>query len=154
MTYTVEIEPNWDPKNNTAGYTKKTKNYFYTIELDAQGQIIGGEWLTQMQNGQFITLAGATDYLLTRDDNGDGQPDMTLDQVKGAIWQYFDFPDYVWTQERGTFPKTFVMPSSGYAIAFKTESAREALYNYFGKLPALYAASTGESCATDADLCP
>ena len=61
-----------------------------------------------------MTLTAATEYLLTLDDNGDGQPDLTVDQVKGSIWQYFDFPDYAWNQDAARLPSTFTPAASKY----------------------------------------
>ena len=153
VTYALEIEPAWDAKTGTAEYPKKTKQYLYTLDLDDSGQIIGGEWLTRTNGGQFMTLTAATEYLLTMDDNGDGQPDLTVDQVKESIWQYFDFPDYAWNQDVARLPSTFTPVSSKYAIAFATQSSRKALYEYMGLLKTLYEQSTGESCATDPNLC-
>ena len=46
MGYTVEISPQWQATNNTASHQDSAKSYRYRLELNAYGQIIGGEWLT------------------------------------------------------------------------------------------------------------
>lgn len=47
MAYTVEINPKWQATTNTASHHDGVKTYRYTVELNAYGQIIGGQWLTQ-----------------------------------------------------------------------------------------------------------
>ena len=46
MGYTVEINPQWQATNGTASHQDSAKSYRYKLELNAYGQIIGGEWLT------------------------------------------------------------------------------------------------------------
>ena len=46
MLYSVEIEPTWTAVVGTNGQANTQKSYKYTLELDASGNIIGGEWLT------------------------------------------------------------------------------------------------------------
>jgi hypothetical protein len=44
MTYADEIDPNWNPVVGTPKFNKATKVYDYSLEIDAAGQIIGGQY--------------------------------------------------------------------------------------------------------------
>jgi hypothetical protein len=44
MTYTVEVDPQWDALVGTPGHSDNSATYLYRIELDGNGEIIGGEW--------------------------------------------------------------------------------------------------------------
>lgn len=46
MNYTFEIEPNWDVVLDTREQSTKSKLYQYSLELNAAGDIIGGEWIS------------------------------------------------------------------------------------------------------------
>lgn len=46
MTYTIEIAQSWDLVFPNSGRYVASKVYDYRLELDAQGQIVGGEWLS------------------------------------------------------------------------------------------------------------
>lgn len=46
ITYTVEVPPNWNALNGTPGFRSFTETYEYRVEINAQNQIVGGEWLT------------------------------------------------------------------------------------------------------------
>ena len=46
VSYVSEIEPQWQPANGTSDYNVGTVQYDYRLELDASGNIIGGEWLS------------------------------------------------------------------------------------------------------------
>jgi hypothetical protein len=45
MDYADEIDPSWNPVVGTPDFKMDTGKYDYTIELDASGRIVGGEWL-------------------------------------------------------------------------------------------------------------
>ncbi len=142
VTYALEIEPAWNPMNDSPEYPQKTKAYHYTLELDAAGNIVGGEWLTALEGGRYMSLSEAITYLTELDENSDGRPDLDNEQVKNTIWQYFDFPDYVWYQDRGEFAEEFKMPAGKYDLMVNNPTTRRALYAYMARLKDLYEAST------------
>lgn len=45
VSYAVEIEPRWDKVLDTEDQNDSAETYHYRLELDASGEIIGGEWL-------------------------------------------------------------------------------------------------------------
>jgi hypothetical protein len=47
MIYTAEIEPRWEPVIGTDEQNEHVKTYEYTLEIGAQGQILGGEWISR-----------------------------------------------------------------------------------------------------------
>jgi hypothetical protein len=47
MTYTVEVDPQWDALVGTPGHSDDAATYLYRVELDRNGEIIGGEWETE-----------------------------------------------------------------------------------------------------------
>lgn len=44
VVYVIETEPNQNPTDSEANDATKSVRYMYDLELNAQGQIIGGEW--------------------------------------------------------------------------------------------------------------
>lgn len=46
MTYTVEVGAMWDALIGTSGHSDSYESYNYRIELNANGVIIGGEWIS------------------------------------------------------------------------------------------------------------
>ncbi|MGK5084668.1 hypothetical protein WDW37_15340 [Bdellovibrionota bacterium FG-1] len=46
MYYADEIDPKWDPVVGTPAFKQGVEKYDYTVELDAAGRIIGGQWLS------------------------------------------------------------------------------------------------------------
>ncbi len=51
------------PVSNTPDNTKLTKNYEYTLELDAAGNVIGGRWLTKTRPDFIWSKAKANRFL-------------------------------------------------------------------------------------------
>lgn len=49
LYYGSEIDPQWEPVLYTPSQLFEKKELEYTIELDAQGVIVGGEWLSAMR---------------------------------------------------------------------------------------------------------
>jgi hypothetical protein len=45
MSYSVELMPQWKPFAGLEATFTRTRTYEYTLEIDANGDIIGGEWL-------------------------------------------------------------------------------------------------------------
>lgn len=46
MIYADEIDPNWNPVVGTSLFKSDTGKYDYTLELDAAGRIVGGQWIS------------------------------------------------------------------------------------------------------------
>ncbi len=145
VTYTQEIEAEWEPQLNTAGHRDTTKQYTYSLELNTFGEIVGGQWVVMLGDGTPVTLHEAWHYLRHNDENNDGKPDMSKETAQSTLWQYFDFPDYVYVQESMPFSNDFFMPYSGYDFITMNLGSRERLYRYFAKLSDLYAQSTGNT---------
>ena len=142
VTWTQEIHPKWEAVGGTSEHNDTTRRLDYTLELDADGEIVGGQWLLVLQDGHTMTFHQVFDYLVKLDENGDGTPDLTRSQASAAIWQYFEFPDYVWTMDKGEFGTEFKPASSAYTLLATTNSTRHDQYGYFAKLGELYEAST------------
>ncbi len=138
VSWTVEIEPTYTPVLYTNGQSVKEQVYLYSIEVDEQEHIIGGQWLTKTQNGNFVTLPEAWDYLVAYDENEDGQPDLSQHQAAEIIWQHFSIPDYIWTQNNVDFPEHYENVPSKYSIIATTNSSREDLYYYMGHIQDIY----------------
>lgn len=49
MTYTVEVHANWDTLLGTEEHANNTKRYEYRVELNANDEIIGGEWISDVR---------------------------------------------------------------------------------------------------------
>ena len=141
--YTTEIEPYWEATTGTANHADKSATYTYALELNRDGEIIDGEWVT-MWDGQPITLSHWIAWLSEIDENNDGILDYSWDQVKALTWDNFQFPDYVWLQDAAEFSPTFRMPVSKYELMANTVSTREKLYQYMSQLEDLYVWSTGQ----------
>lgn len=45
MDYSVELQPRWQPNKGREATFTHTRVYEYTLEIDANGEIIGGEWI-------------------------------------------------------------------------------------------------------------
>ena len=144
VTYTMEIHPTWDAVLGTERHSDTTKTYTYTLELNAAGEIVGGQWVVLLEGLQTLTLHELYEDMLTRDDNGDGSPDYSDEQARATVWSYFDFPDYVWKQDKIDFPESFSQPMNSYELVVNTNTSRRSLYSYFGKLEEIYEASIAE----------
>jgi hypothetical protein len=46
MKYTVEVSAEWNALLGTEGHSNSTVDYEYRVELNADGEIIGGEWIS------------------------------------------------------------------------------------------------------------
>ncbi len=133
ITYTVEIHATWEAVGGTEGHTDDTKTYTYTLELDAQGAIVGGQWLTVLEGGETMSAQEVYDYFL--------EQGVEAGQAAQATWRYVPLPDYVWYQPRGEFAEVFVPADSGYSFLVNTTTTRRALHGYFAQVAALYEAA-------------
>ena len=97
--WTVEIHPMWEPVLHTEHQKSQSKTYTYSVEVDKDGQVIGGQWLTEASNGQYVNIEQVYNYFATLDEDGDGRPDMEEQEVNLNTWYYFEMPDYLWYQD-------------------------------------------------------
>ena len=49
MRYSEEVHPRWDASNGTGHHADGVKVYQYRVELDQNGAIIGGEWMSDVR---------------------------------------------------------------------------------------------------------
>ncbi len=144
ITWTAEVEPEWHPLLDTAGHKDVSRSYTYTVELNEQGEIVGGQWVLILEDGT-ITLGQAIEHLEAVDDNGDGVPDLTKEQVRGILWEHFRHPDYLWQQDEAAFSDSFRQTQGPYELLTSNASTRAKLFDYMAALGDLYEASiTGE----------
>jgi hypothetical protein len=47
MDYTVESMAEWNKKDTTSGFINSTAYYRYSLEVDKDGNILGGEWVSE-----------------------------------------------------------------------------------------------------------
>ena len=137
LDYTIEIEPTHDPVVGTSMQHSRTLVVHYTLDLAADGEILGGQWMAPMQGGGFASLDEVLSYLTVMDENGDGAPDLSEDEVNGIIWQNFRFPDYLWLQDDAPFSEDFVELYTGWELVSTTGTSRQLLYDYFARVPEL-----------------
>jgi hypothetical protein len=134
VTWGQEIEPAWEPVVGTHHQDTTARRYLYTLELDAAGTIVGGQWLARTHSGDFVTMAAAWDFLMARDADGDGQPDLTRDAASVHIFQWFPIPDFAWVQDDGVLPTEFAPVHSYWGLIGGGTTTRRNLYSYFGRL--------------------
>ncbi len=61
MYYGSEIDPQWEPVLSTELQLYEHREYEYTVELDAQGNVVGGEWLS-WERPDFIWFRGKAPF--------------------------------------------------------------------------------------------
>ncbi|MBC7692016.1 MAG: hypothetical protein H7222_09615 [Methylotenera sp.] len=75
MFYTSEIEPTFEPVVGTEAQKIENEEYHYTIELNGQGEIVGGEWLNNnhpdfiwsVDKIEFNEVTGSVDFTGIKD---------------------------------------------------------------------------------------
>ena len=134
VTWGQEIEPQWEAVVGTHHQDTTARRYLYTLELDAAGVIIGGQWLARAQGGDLVTMAAACDFLLRRDVDGDGQGDLTRDQASVLLFQWFTIPDFAWVQDESPLPSEFAPVYSYWQLIGGGTTTRRNLYSYIGRL--------------------
>ncbi|MCP4873561.1 MAG: hypothetical protein GY898_33160 [Proteobacteria bacterium] len=132
VRWTVEIEPEWEPQGSSVENHVTTERYLYTVELDAQREVVGGQWLLRTEANEFITMGSAWDYLKEYDGGR-----LTEDEISDLLRSWIKLPDFLWSQPPGEFPAEFEPVSSNWEILGGGLGSRRALYGYFGRLPAL-----------------
>lgn len=64
LTFVFKIEENsWYPTNGTENHVNEVKNYEYTLELDQQGNILGGDWISKARPDFLWTMAKAQNFV-------------------------------------------------------------------------------------------
>ena len=132
--WAMEIHPMWEPVLLTEHQNSESKTYTYSIEVDKDGEIIGGQWLTPTQQGGYANIQQVWNYFVTLDENGDDQPDLNEDEVNANTSRYFEIPDYLWYQDDISIEYDFEPLAGPYDILSTTSSSRELLLGYFGAL--------------------
>jgi hypothetical protein len=145
VTYTQEIHATWDAVGGTDAHSDTTKTYAYTLELDPDGEIVGGQWLYLLDDGGDVTYAQVVTYLSQQDRDGDGAPDLSRGEVAAQVLSLIDFPDYVWTADRAGFSDTFEQAVSSWSFVATTQTSKRALYRYMAYLRPLYESSIGQT---------
>lgn len=134
VSWGQEIEPLWEPVVGTHQQVTTDRRYLYTLELDGNGDVIGGQWLVRTQGGQFVTMSAAWNVLMEWDANGDGQPDMTRDEASVQLFQWFPIPDFAWVQDEAVLPTEFEPIYSYWELVGGSLTTRRNLHGYFGRL--------------------
>jgi len=137
LDYTIEIEPTHGTVVGTPRQHSRTLTMHYTLDLDAEGRILGGQWQVPLQDGGFASLDEIWSYLSVADEDQDGQPDYSEDEIRSIVWNHFRFPDYVWVQDEPEWSEVFPHLSTGWELVATTSSTRELLYEYFARVPDL-----------------
>jgi hypothetical protein len=130
VTYTIEIEQNAEANTDSGLQSNRTEEYMYTVELDENGEIVGGQWLTDI-GGNAWTYHEVKEFL---ENNGHGE-----DEINGTLRQLFRFPDYAYVQEKGQFADTFKPAPSKYAFI---GNDKKLIHGYLAKLGEVYDAAT------------
>ena len=130
VTYALEIEPHDRPVSETGHQSNRTEQYQYTVELDANGEIVGGQWLLESQGSRY-TYHEVVDELERRGWTGG--------EIAGAMPQYMRFPDYAFMTDAGQFAEEFRPAPSVYAFI---SGDKRQLHSYFAKLSDIYEAAT------------
>jgi len=137
VSWGQEIEPMWDPVVGTHHQETTDRRYLYTLELDASGDVVGGQWLVRSSGGALVTMSAAWDFLMQYDTDGDGQPDLTLDEASVQLFQWFPIPDFAWTQDAAVLPEEFEPIYSYWELVGGSLTTRRNLHGYFGRLQEL-----------------
>ena len=133
VTYTMEIDPQHESAAERGNQYNKTETYTYTVELDADGEIVGGQWLLEVDNG-FLTYHDVVEYF-----ENEG---MSKAEIAATMPQVMRFPDYAYFQETADFAEAFRPAMMKYEFI---SNKREPLHGYLSVLGDLYAKSTAQA---------
>lgn len=133
VTYTMEIDPQHESAAERGNQYNKTETYAYTVELDANGEIVGGQWLLEVENG-FFTYHDVVEYF-----ENEG---MSKAEIASTMPQIMRFPDYAYFQDTADFAETFRPATMKYEFI---ANKREPLYGYLSVLGDLYKKSTAQA---------
>ena len=107
------------------------------LEVDEDGEIVGGQWALVLSSGYAMTFHEVFDYLRELDEDGNGQPDLSPRQASEQVFRYFEFPDYVWAMDQGRFSDAYRPAASGYSFIANSRTSRTELYAYMARLAEL-----------------
>ena len=137
VAWTVEIDPQWNALG--AEVPEGIGDYHYTVELNSAGEVVGGQWLVPLRDGDYMTLGEAWDLLMQWDGPDDGDaPDLTRDEASEILWGWVEIPDFAWVMESSDFPSEFEQAISSYALLGGSITTRRSLHAYFAPLEDLY----------------
>ncbi len=135
VNWTVEIEPEWDALGDAVLHHTETRRYLYTVELDGDRGVVGGQWLLRTDDGAFWTMGAVWDWLKGYEQaNGST---LTEDEISALIRQWIELPDFLWVQDVGEFPEAFEPVDSAWSLLGGGIGTRRELYGYMGALPEL-----------------
>ena len=137
VAWTVEIEPRWE----TATPPVHDRQVLYSLELNENREVVGGQWLYQLNAYDFLTYHQTLKALREWDENQDGTPDLSDDDVLHWMQEWFKVIDFAWILKPGSFSETFRQADSGYAFFAPTASSRAHRFDYMAKLKDIYEAS-------------
>jgi hypothetical protein len=132
VSWTVEIDPAWHALGAANGDHVETRRYLYTVELDAERQVVGGQWLLRTDDGAFWTMGAVWDWLKAWDEQS-----LTEDEISELIRGWINLPDVLWVQDEGEFPEEFVAVDTSWSLLGGGVGTRRELYGYMGALPDL-----------------
>ena len=137
LEYTIEIEPTHGTVVGSPRQHSRTLVVHYTLDLDAEGRILGGQWQAPLEDGAFASLDEVWSYLMSADEDHDGEPDFTEDEARDVVWENFRFPDYLWLQDDPEWSDTHAHLRTGWELIATTGSSRQLMYEYFSLVPDL-----------------
>jgi hypothetical protein len=137
VTWGQEIEPMWEPVVGTHHQSMTTRAYLYSVELNAGGEIVGGQWLYEAPNGDYLTLNTVYHWLRQADQDGDGTLDYTLNQASDVLRQVVNIADYAWIVEPSELPTEFADVYTYWELQGGGVTTTKRLHKYFGRLPEL-----------------
>lgn len=106
VTYTLEIAPQHESTRTAGNHSNKTEQYLYSVELDENGHIVGGQWLIE-NNGNLFTYDEVVTYF-------EQERNMSTAEVAATMPQVMRFPDYAWVQGKAEFAEEQYNPSGKY----------------------------------------
>jgi len=124
VTYRLEVPPRHEPAGDSVG--NHTERYHYTVELDANGFIVGGQWLAKTEGDELVRYHEVHDHLV--------KEGLSKKEIWAAMQEIFRIPDYAYTQEKGELSDEFVPAASSYAFLSQD---KKKLWHYFAKLSLL-----------------
>jgi len=140
VAWTVEIEPRWE----TASPPVHDREVLYSLELNEFREVVGGQWLYQLNTNDFLTYHQTLKALRAWDEGQDGTPDLSDDDVRYWMQEWFKVIDFAWVLKPGVFSDSFRQADSGYSFFAPTKSSRAHLFDYMARLEVLYEASVSD----------
>ncbi len=130
VTYTLEIAPQHESTEDKGNHNAQTDRYLYSIELDGDGQIVGGQWLVELQ-GEYFTYHDVVELL--------EQEGRSKDEIVSITTQLFTYPDYVYLQDKGEFAEDFRPAQGPYEFM---SIPKQKMHGYLSRLKEIVEAAT------------